>query len=272
MKKRLIIGYAAVLCAVPYLTLKILWLSGNGIGFSDPSVLREPSMLALNAVTAAMDAVAIVVALVLTHSWGMRLPAWAVVFPMWVATGLLGPIAISTPISALSGDVSPGAGPVQPWVYTVVYSGFSLQGVLLAIAFVLYARARWEPLFVAGQQPLTDTAGLQLALVNLGSVLALGVAVVDLNAFALAGAIGMQMLVRGRNGWGPLAAAWLGSGAMFSWGLWSMVVVLGGTPLGRGGLPVLTAFTELAKVLGGAVLGIVLLFLMAERTRSEGSA
>ncbi|SDM96925.1 hypothetical protein [Allokutzneria albata] len=273
MKTRLIIGYAAVLCALPYLALKVLWLSGSGIGFSDPAVLREPSMLALNALTAAMDAVAVVVALVLTHSWGMRLPAWSVVFPMWIATGLLGPIAIATPVAALTeGDVSPGAGPVQPWVYTVVYSGFSLQGVLLAIAFVLYARARWTPLFVAGQQPPSPTEGLQIVLVNLGTVLALGVAVVDLNAFALAAAIGMQMLARGRNGWGPLAAAWLGSGAMFSLGLWSLVVVLGGTPLGGSGLPVLDAFTELAKVLGGAVLGTVLLFLMTERTRSVASA
>ncbi|WP_344882522.1 hypothetical protein [Allokutzneria multivorans] len=268
MKTRFVIGYAAVLCAVPYLTLKLLWLTGSGIGFSDPSVLREPSMLALNAVTAAMDAVAIVVALVLTHSWGMRLPAWAVVFPMWVATGLLVPIAVMAPLSALGGAGS--SGPVQPWVYGVVYSGFSLQGVLLAVAFVFYARARWAPLFVAGQHPPTPTRDLQIVLANLGSVLAVAVAVVDLNVFALAGAIGVQVLARGRTGWGPLSVAWLGSGAMFGLGLWSMVVLLGGTPLSAG-MSVLEGFTELAKVLGGTVLGLVLLFLMVERTRSESA-
>ncbi|WP_143261649.1 hypothetical protein [Allokutzneria sp. NRRL B-24872] len=270
MKTRFVIGYAAVLCAVPYLTLKLLWLTGNGIGFSDPSVLREPTMLMLNTVTAALDVVAIVVALVLTHSWGTRLPGWAVVFPMWVATGLLVPIAVMAPLSMLSGGGSP-AGPVQPWVYGVVYSGFSLQGVLLAIAFVFYARARWAPLFVAGQHPSTPTQGLQIVLANLGSVVALAVAVVDLNVFALVGAIGVQMLVRGRTGWGPLSVAWLGSGSMFAMGLWSMVVMLGGTPF-NSGLPVLEGFTELAKVLGGTVLGLVLLFLMVERTRSESAA
>jgi hypothetical protein len=50
-----------------------------------------------------------------------------------------------------------------------------------------------------------------------------------------------------------------------------MVNLLGETTLGRGEVPALYSFTELAKVLSGTVLGIVLLFLMTERTRSVGS-
>ncbi|MFB9907975.1 hypothetical protein [Allokutzneria oryzae] len=291
---RLVIGCAAALCTVPYLTLKILWLTGNGVGFVDSAVVSEPSMLVLNAVTAAMDIVAIVVALAFTQSWGMRLPAWLVVFPMWVGTGLLGVIAVAQPISALGGEVSTGTGPVQPWVYTVVYSGFTAQGVLLGAAFLFYARTRWAVLFVAGQAKSSGTRRLQIGLANLGSALAVGVAVVYLvrmvglplgmpaealahmnfaagvsNAVyglsALAGAVGVQLVVRGRSGWTPLVLAWVGSGGLFSWGMWSMVNLLGGTVLGVGRVIALDAFTEFARVLAGTLLGVLLLFVMVER-------
>ena len=32
---------------------------------------------------------------------------------------------------------------VQPWVFVLVYSGFAVQGVALAIAFARHVRARW---------------------------------------------------------------------------------------------------------------------------------
>ena len=63
------------------MALKVVWLSGGTIGVADVSMMREPSMIALNAVTAGMDLVAIVIAMAFTHRWGLRIPAWLVLPP-----------------------------------------------------------------------------------------------------------------------------------------------------------------------------------------------
>ena len=139
---RLAVGYAAVAATVPYLALKVAWLSGGTVGMADPAFFSGPAYAFGNVLTAGMDLVAVVIALAFTHEWGLRIPAWLVLIPAWVATGFLAPIVVFMPFAPAAFGDAP-AGPLRGWVYLLVYGGFAAQGLLLSAAFVLYARARW---------------------------------------------------------------------------------------------------------------------------------
>jgi hypothetical protein len=302
---RFIAGYAAVAATLPYLALKLAWLSGATIGFRDPAIAHDSGLYALNLATAGMDAVAILVALTFTHRWGMRVPAWLLLLPIWVGTGLLAPIAVVGPFAALytmaSGSSAVGpASPVQPWVYAVVYTGFVCEGLALLTAFVLYARARWSRLFgarigdprpgPAQQVPRAiGTGAAVLAAVTGGAhlawalgaslglparVLATRNAVSDMvdgshGLLALAGGAGLLMIVwrigRGVRFWIPLTLTWAGAGSMFAWGLWATVNVLGGTVLSGGG----PGLAVLNLVNFGKVLGGLLIGTVAAFTLAE---
>ncbi|MGW0907675.1 hypothetical protein [Streptomyces sp. NPDC002853] len=147
---------AAILAALPYLTLKIAWITGSHIGIPESSSLLEhrTTMIFANGLTLLMDASVIVLALLLTRPWGLRTPAWLLTLPMWAATGLLTPIMAGFPlqllVKALGGSVnspSQSGGDsgafLHEWVFGVVYGGFILQGLALGALFVLYARDRW---------------------------------------------------------------------------------------------------------------------------------
>jgi hypothetical protein len=72
-------------------------------------------------------------------------PAWLVLFPVWVGTGLLFQIVLGVALVGLfSGlsNASSGSG-IETWVFVMVYSGFAGQGAALAIAFTCHVRARW---------------------------------------------------------------------------------------------------------------------------------
>ncbi|MEU4727741.1 hypothetical protein [Streptomyces sp. NPDC023588] len=151
---RNVLRVAALAATVPYLALKTAWLAGSRIGIPDGSVLLdpEPFLIAANAVTVAMDACVILLVLVLTRPWGMRVPAWLLVVPVFVATGLLTPIFLGFPGQLLVRLLGFGADPTKtalrepfldPWVFNVVYTGFMVQGLALAGLFVPYARKRW---------------------------------------------------------------------------------------------------------------------------------
>ncbi|TXS45543.1 hypothetical protein EAO75_22155 [Streptomyces sp. uw30] len=146
----------AIVSCVPYLSLKVAWLAGSRIGIPDGSSLLEhrASMAVANSVTVLMDAAVIVLALVLTRPWGLRVPAWLLVLPAWVATGLLAPIMAGFPIQlvvdALGGATNTTAGGepfLDAWVFGVVYTGFIVQGLTLGALLVLYARDRWGRLW-----------------------------------------------------------------------------------------------------------------------------
>ena len=64
---RLIVGYAAIAFSLPYLALKIAWISGAPVGMLDKNLVAEPSMLALNILSFCMDVVAVLLALTFTH-------------------------------------------------------------------------------------------------------------------------------------------------------------------------------------------------------------
>jgi hypothetical protein len=101
-------GYGAIASALPYLALKIVWLSGGSLGAADRAIMQERSMVALNATTGGMD---------------------------WVASGLLARFVIGVPMIGIVAFVAPGVvprvttGPVQPWLYLLVYLEFALTQV-----------------------------------------------------------------------------------------------------------------------------------------------
>ncbi|GGW73242.1 hypothetical protein GCM10010503_58430 [Streptomyces lucensis JCM 4490] len=153
-RRRRLLRLAAVAACVPYLSLKAAWISGSRIGIPAGSSLLDhrTALIVANGLSMLADAAVIVLALVLTRPWGLRAPAWLLVFPAWAAGGLLAPIMTGYPLQLLvrvlggGGDHASG-GTREPfldeWVFGVVYGGFIVQGLALGTLFALYARDRW---------------------------------------------------------------------------------------------------------------------------------
>ncbi|GAA2453630.1 hypothetical protein GCM10010191_85430 [Actinomadura vinacea] len=305
---RLAVCYATIAACVPYIVLKLAWLSGSTIGWNDEEMAEGAAIYAANAITMGMDAVAVLVALAFTHPWGRRLPAWLVIVPIWVGTGLLAPIVLGLPpglvIQTISGGPAPATadqGGLQSWVYVIVYTGFVLQGLGLLTAFVLYARDRWAGLLTARTRdlPAGATHAAQSFLALAASLPALGYAAVNLywglggtaglppgsldrtvvqqtvtvvwGLLALAGAAGTLALVHGRGGagrtgrlWVPLSAAWLGSGATFTFALASLLGTLAQPGALAADRSPAADLTLLSGLLGGLVLGLTGAFFLTE--------
>ncbi|MFE2295828.1 hypothetical protein [Streptomyces sp. NPDC059452] len=171
----------AVVACVPYVGLKAAWMAGSRVGIPDGSPLLDGGVVLVvgNGVTVLMVACVVVLALLLTRPWGLRVPAWLLVVPMWVATGLLLPILTAYPLQMavrlLGGDGGPTSGGdggssgsggsggsggdpfLDPWVFGVVYGGFILQGITLGTLFALYARERWGHLWQGPLRGLPTT-------------------------------------------------------------------------------------------------------------------
>ncbi|WP_073809985.1 hypothetical protein [Kitasatospora sp. CB01950] len=143
-----------IVATLPYLALKIAWVAGSGIGVHGDG-MHSGTMIGANLATLGMDAVAAVLALGLARPWGRRIPGRLLVLPMFVATGLLAPIAFVAPVAAVvgafTGGISSSSDPsqdfIEGWVFAVVYGGFGLQAIGLVGGFVLHARERWAPVF-----------------------------------------------------------------------------------------------------------------------------
>ncbi|MGP3950537.1 hypothetical protein [Streptomyces sp. 7N604] len=180
---------AAIAACLPYLSLKIAWISGSHLGIPEGSSLRNAGtgMALANGLTVLMDGCVIVLALLLTRPWGQRTPAWLLLLPVWVGTGLLVPIMTGYPlqllVKALGGSVNTGTatatGAKDPfldeWVFGVVYGGFIVQGLALGALFVLYARDRWGHLWRGplGDLPASPTRPAQQAAAVAAALLAL---------------------------------------------------------------------------------------------------
>ncbi|GAA1837840.1 hypothetical protein GCM10009836_15760 [Pseudonocardia ailaonensis] len=262
---RPVIGRLAAAGTLPYVAIKSAWLTGHPIGVPDPGMLEGTSMTVLNAVTVLLDACVVALALALTHPWGRRLPVVALLLPAWVGTGLLLPVGISF-VPALW--LAFGGGPVgglDGWVRPLVYGGFAWQAVFLVIALWTHVRDRWE---LRGAVP-AGFGPLARALAGGGTVLALVSAVLQLGsgisgggaqilvgtvnaALAVAGAVGVVTLLRG-GGRAAAVAAWLGSGAMFSWGLYTTALTMGGTVMAAGTTPA-SGLAALTGLLAGFAL------------------
>lgn len=272
---RKVVGWAAVLGTVPYLALKFAWLSGSTVGVVDDNVFGDTSITVLNWVTAAMDALVIVVAMAFTYNWGQRVPAFLVLVPIWVATGFLTPIAMMLPFSGFLVGDGPANPVLESWVQPMVYAGFGWQGVTLAIAFVFYARVRWAWVFHVER---VRSRAVSVVLGDLGAALAAvaGVwwlvdgTVVDrqLGALALLASGGALVLVHGvrTRFWVPVALTWVGAGAIFAWGSWAVLNSVTQTALSSGALSVV----HLAAMLGGGLIGVASLVLLSGYARATG--
>jgi hypothetical protein len=83
---------AAVLATLPYLVLKLLWLTGSKIGTTDrdgADELSSTGFVAGNSITVLLMVVAAVFVVLLTRSWANRVPARLVFVLAAGATGLL---------------------------------------------------------------------------------------------------------------------------------------------------------------------------------------
>ncbi|MEU9029210.1 hypothetical protein AB0D46_17140 [Streptomyces sp. NPDC048383] len=264
---RRILRAVALAATVPYLALKTAWVAGSHLGIPEGSVLREsgPVVVVANTATLAMDACLIVLVLVLTRPWGMRVPGWLLTVPVFVATGLLTPILIGFPGQMLLRALGFGAGEavraarepfLDPWVFTVVYGGFTVQGLALAGLFVPYARERWggRGLGAPGRRLPSPTGVVAGAAAALGVVVGAvylywafggtaglsagriaeysaeaGVVSAVHGVCASAAGVGAALLARGashRARW-PLALTWIGGSAAAAWGCWMLTMHLG---------------------------------------------
>jgi len=150
-RRRLAVCVATVLACVPYLALKVAWLAGSSVGIRSGAAgaeMHDERYVVGNLVTMGMELVAIGLLLALTFPWGRRVPGWLLAVPVWVAAGLLAPIALGLPaglvLQALAGGApSSGDNGLADWVYAVAYGGFVLQAVGVLAAFGWHARERW---------------------------------------------------------------------------------------------------------------------------------
>ncbi len=158
-RARSVLRVVAIASCLPYTGLKTAWTAGSRIGIPDGSPLLDggTALAVANGATVLMDGAVVVLALLLTRPWGLRVPAWLLVLPMWVASGLLLPIMTAFPVQLVVRVLGGGGGrPVgegssepflDPWVFGVVYGGFIVQGIALGSLFALYARERWGDLW-----------------------------------------------------------------------------------------------------------------------------
>ncbi|MEV3969790.1 hypothetical protein AB0K68_16825 [Streptomyces sp. NPDC050698] len=267
-RPRRILGALAVVSCVPYLALKAAWTAGSHLGIPDGSPLLDDrvTMAVVNGLSMLLDSAVIVLALVLTRPWGLRVAAWLLAFPVWVATGLLAPIMAGFPAQlvarAFGAGGSPSAGReafLDAWVFAVVYTGFIAQGLALGGLFVLYARDRWGHLWHGrvGDLPVgvlgpahralaVAAALLALPPITLHALWACGVSfglsegrggdfrvLEALYVVFLLAAVAGSALTAFRRGRAlpvsvPLGLAWVGSSAVACWGGWLSLASAGG--------------------------------------------
>lgn len=293
---RVLTCWLTIAACLPYVGMKLAWIFGSGIGGADEQMMRS-SVVAANVVTMGMDLVAIVVVLVFTYQWGRRIPAWLVLVPMWVGTGLLAPIALGLPLGMVvqlivGGSAAASGATLDGWVFAVVYGGFTLQAVGLTIAFALYARERWAALFEASELRRGATYDLQLLIAKAGAVVATGYAVMQIAwavtggqfggeptavetaaqktfylvraLIALTGAVSLLVFVHGRSTRFSLAGAWVGTGFLFASGLFELLTEPDGDVL---------RLLALAATLMGLLMGLAAMLTAIEHlsaTSEEG--
>ena len=145
----------AVLATVPYLVLKVLWLTGSKIGTTHrhgQDELSSTRFVAGNSITLLLMVVAALFVVALTRSWADRVPARLVFVLAAGATGLLGPILVGLPVglavqAVARGEVRPAEDTgMAPWVFGVVYCGFGLLGLAMAVLVIAHVLDRWGSL------------------------------------------------------------------------------------------------------------------------------
>ncbi|MGC5616813.1 hypothetical protein [Georgenia sp. Z1491] len=262
----------AVLMTLPYLGLKIAWLTGSDVGLSVPGFGHSPGMIALNVATAGLDVVAFALAVVLLTRRGFRAPAWLVVPPLWIGAGLLGLILVSLPVHLVAGLIDPPeptteVPPIEGWVFGMVYAGFAGLGVGLLGAFALYAWKRW------GSRPVPSSTGVARTWLAVAAAAVLGSSVVhlvvadvpvlhrvvDIVVGAVA-AVALWALRGDQVSRVVVVLAFAGTGALAAWGTYlGVVTVVPNNLVVYDDLPWGTVVASALRALAGIVGGLALL-------------
>ncbi|MEU5474523.1 aromatic ring-opening dioxygenase LigA [Streptomyces lydicus] len=235
-------------------------------------------------------------------SWLLALPMWcatgllAPIVAVFPAQTLAAAVRGGPPGA---GGGSPDAL-LAPWVWSLVYTGFIVQALALGTLFVLYARERWAHLWrgrigTLPDSPTRSARRLTAAAVAVLSLLpatthllwasgsttglnAARAAATDLDSrlndagyvlFALLTAVGALTLGYGRSRRVPLllplAATWIGSGALAGWGGWLTLTTLS-VSAGDPKLPSpLLSLTYAVQMIVGMLVAVAGAHFFAER-------
>lgn len=253
---RVAVCWVTIASCVPYLALKVLWLLGFPTGAATSSgaaELLDTRHIVGDVITGGMELFAVALVLALTYPWGHRLPAFVVSAPIWLAAGLLAPIAVGLPLGLVAqalagGPAAPPDNGLHGWVYLLVYGGFLVQAIGLPAAFLGHARARWPEVFRMRMAQLADPAPRHRLLAAVAATVAVGYAVVltawsviaprwggpagfdtvaqrtallSTGLLVLVGAVAVPALLwrRGsRHAFAPLVLAWVGTGVIVTAG------------------------------------------------------
>jgi hypothetical protein len=195
---RTLAGYGAALAITPYIALKVAWVAGIPWGWENAEVISGAPMVIGDAVTGAMALVGALIALAFTHRWGLRAPAWLVVFPAWVGTGLLLPIVAAMPLYGLLVALGrlpyPDAeGRASWWMFPLVYCGFYFLGIGLLVSGGFYVSDRWGHGLrgAVGDGAWGATRSLQRVLARAAAALAVCLGALHLG-WALGGTFGLD--------------------------------------------------------------------------------
>jgi hypothetical protein len=238
-------GYGAAAAVAPYLVVKIAWTFGL---FLPNMRMGEPGWRAINATTAVLALAGMLLGLAFCQPWGERVPAWLVVVPIWIGTGLLVPMVLVAPVlapAAMTRDRA--AGGTATWSIEQILVVVSLvgAGIGLPLALAGYVKARW-PEALAGRITLrpNDLRTTLARLIAVGAGLLGAVKIfwaaggtlgidparlpardlwwhllsLSTGAWSLAGACTVLALTSGR--FRPsLLVSWVSSGMLFSYNL-----------------------------------------------------
>ena len=244
-------GYGAAIAVTPYLLIKVAWTFG--ILLPDAR-MGEPGWRAINATTALLALVGVLLGLAFSRPWGERLPAWLVLVPVWVGTGLLVPMVLLAPVlgpAAVARDRAAGAAPTWSIEQLLVVVSLVGVGVGLPIAFAGYAKARW-PQALGGPLDAGDAPGhtrrLQLPLARLVAVGCVLLCATKLY-WTLGGTIGIDPgRLEGRDLWWH--ALTLSMGVWSLAGAWAILVLSTRRGARRFPFPMLVGWVSSGMLLG----------------------
>ncbi|XXM72419.1 hypothetical protein ACQ0QQ_00515 [Lysinibacillus sphaericus] len=304
IRMRKIGGYGAALAVMPYLIIKIVWTLGL---FIPTGHMGDPSWRLVNAATAVVAAIGIFLAIALCRPWGERLPAWSVVLPVWIGTGLLVPMLFLAPIlgpAAMNQDQASGSAAI--WSYEQVLIMLSLvgAGICLPIALAGYVKTRWPealggPLHTGKAPENTHYLQITLGRMTAAGCVILGVLklfwawggtlglvpsmigdrnlwwhllTLSTGVWALAGAWGILVLTSrkgSRRFLPPMAAAWISSGMLFSYNIFANLSELMYKDPSTPEYPIARVMTTEAGIILGTAMFLVILMVLEDRRREE---
>jgi hypothetical protein len=148
--RRAAVAVAAV-SVLPYLVLKLMWLAGSTVGHTGAGAteMDDARFVAGNVVTMLLVVVAVGFVAALLRPSAAAVPAPVVLVLGAGATGLLAPILLGLPLGAVVQLAADGrVGPADdtglaPWVFAVVYGGFALLALAMAVLVAGYVLDRW---------------------------------------------------------------------------------------------------------------------------------